>query len=239
MKIESQTESRTCVQCQKQYEHERIMLNDRDLSANVMTCDSCSDAAEQAQEIFKRETRAKAQWERVVPAEYRKTDVEYPDYPKPIHAACLAWIKGDGLLDQEHLLFLGLLGESGICKTRIASQMVKRYIWNGEQVLWVNSSQFQWACQNQFNDHEKVEATKWLKQCRYASVLVLDDIGSLKSTEIVSDNLYNLLEYRTTHGLPMIWTSNESLDEMLPKLGEKPRKRSISRLAGFSNMINL
>jgi len=31
----------------------------------------------------------------------------------------------------------------------------------------------------------------------------------------------------------------QALDEMLPKLDEKPRKRSISRLAGFSNMINL
>jgi DNA replication protein DnaC len=107
------------------------------------------------------------------------------------------------------------------------------------RVLWLNSSRFQWACQHQFDDASKAEANTWLRRYRAASWLVFDDIGSLKSSEIVADELYSLLEHRTSLEMPMIWTSNETIEEMLPKLSEKPRARILSRLDGFSNVVTI
>jgi len=57
----------------------------------------------------------------------------------------------------------------------------------------------------------------------------------------VCDHLYALLEARTANVLPMLWTSNETVGEMLAgkALTEKARKRNLSRLAGFSNILEL
>ena len=114
-------------------------------------------------------------------------------------------------------------------------------IWRGDFVTWVNSAKFQWCCQNQFNDHAGKEAASLLRIYQKTANLVFDDIGSLKATETVSDNLYALLEYRTANRLTTMWTSNESLKEMLVGkiLTEKQRARSMSRLGGFSNIIEL
>lgn len=236
-------ENRVCTDCGQTYLHEPMIFGEKDMLDHVTICDSCTTKAERQEERSKREAKAKSSWEDSVPAEYRKTDVEHPGYKKhmAVHRLSMSWLKGDHIGQDERRLFLGLIGESGQCKTRVISQVVKRIIWEGGSVLWLNSSRFQWACQNQFNDENSKEASKWLRRYQDASCLIFDDIGSLKSTEAVSDNLYALLEHRTAFGLPMLWTSNETIDEMLAGKGltEKARKRNISRLAGFSNILEL
>lgn len=234
-------EMRDCRDCGEKYEHNPIFFGDKDMAWNIYTCDECEKKVAKQAEQIKREDAARREWEIIVPEEYRKTRIDHPDYQSQFatHRISIKWVRGGAVNDEPHLLFYGLIGESGRCKTRIVSQMVRQMIWAGEKVLWMNSWNFQWACQNQFNDAEKGKAGKWLKEYRQAPVLVLDDIGSLKSSEVVADNLYALLEHRTTNGFPMIWTSNETPDEMLAGLKDKPRKRIISRLVGFSNMIQL
>lgn len=237
------TKTRTCTDCGQAYTHEPMMLGATDMAADVTTCPTCSDIAEREAERATRKRKAKAAWEQSVPAEYRKTDITHADYRKHINAHALAqkWIKGENIGQDERRLFLGIIGESGQCKTRIISQVVKWIIWEGGHVLWLNSSRFQWACQNQFNDTHGKEASKWLREYQRARNLVFDDIGSLKSTEAVSDSLYALLEHRTANQLPMLWTSNETIGEMLAGKGisEKARKRNISRLAGFTNTLEI
>ena len=111
----------------------------------------------------------------------------------------------------------------------------------GQSSLVSNSSQFQWSAQHQFSDANGKAAASWLQTYRKAGVLVFDDIGSLKGTEAVSEALYALLEYRTTRELPILWSSNETISEMLPgkKITELARKRILSRLGGFSNIIEI
>jgi DNA replication protein DnaC len=178
-----------------------------------------------------------------VPAVYRATDIEHPDYKRQMatHNLCMRWVKGEDIGEDGRKLFLGMVGESGLCKTRIVSQMVRLMIWRGCSVYWINSSQFQWACQHLHDDAERGKAAATIKSVHNCQNLVMDDIGSLKATEIVSDNLYSVLEHRTSYEKPMIWTSNETLEEMLPgsKISEKAKKRNISRLAGYSNIIGI
>ena len=209
-----------------------------DIYAHVTHCDDCSAKALLDAEQDKRKAAALEKWEAAVSEQNRSTDINHQDYQAQwhVHESAMRW-----LADKNERLMLGLIGDSGLCKTRIISQVVKRVIWEGGNVVWMNSSEFQWSTQNLFNDANAVKASKWLSKYETASMLVFDDIGSLKSTETVSDNLYKLLEYRTTNNLPMLWTSNETLGEMLAGKGitEKARKRNISRLAGYSNIIEL
>lgn len=236
-------QSRVCTECGESYTHEPMILGDTDMLDHITICDTCTEKIELRAQQTKRETKARNQWEESVPKEYRQTDCTHPGYMRhmAVHRLSMSWLKGDHIGQDERRLMLGLIGESGRCKTRVISQVAKRIIWEGGSVLWLNSSRFQWACQHQFSDTDGKEASMWLKTYRNASCLVFDDIGSLKSTETVSDNLYALLEHRTAHGLPMLWTSNETIDEMLAGKGltEKARKRNISRLAGYSNILEL
>lgn len=234
-------EPRKCTQCGTLYAHLPLLIDGFDMIANFTTCDPCSAILERKEAQAERKAKAEAAWESTVEAEYRNTSTDHPDFPRSIFKQCLHWMRGEKVNGLDALPFLGLIGESGRCKTRVISQVVKHIIWRGEFVTWVNSAKFQWCCQNQFNDHSSKEASSLLKSYRTTRNLVFDDIGSLKATETVSDNLYSLLEYRTANRLPMMWTSNELLEEMLlgKILTEKQRARSMSRLGGFSNIIQL
>lgn len=219
------------------------MVGDVDLVAHITLCPECSERANEEYDKKERERKALEVWRECVPETYRNTDIAHPDYIAQTTTVRIAqsWLRGEVINGQEKMLFLGLVGKSGYCKSRIIAQLCKRLIWQGKHITWMNSARFQWCAQNQFSDESSKEAKKWLKRCITTANLVFDDIGSLKATEAVSDSLYAILEHRTANGLPVMWTSNESESEMLVggKISEKARERSISRLVGFSNIINL
>lgn len=233
---ETTTELRTCRECACQFE-----IDTDPMFARFHLCDDCEQKQAENEERRAREKRALSSWEATVPKVYRETKQDHPDFPRSVHVACRSWLAGEGIGGNDRQLFLGLIGESGRCKTRVISQLVKLLIWRGESVIWVNSSRWQWDVQHLHDDSEKIDAAKRVKMAMEAPWLVFDDLGSLKSTETVCDNLYALLEARTANELPMLWTSNETVGEMLAGKGltEKARKRNLSRLAGFSNILEL
>lgn len=47
-----------------------------------------------------------------------------------------------------------------------------------------------------------------LRETRTVKVLLLDDLGDEKYTEAVTAELKDLIEYRTSRALPLLWTSN-------------------------------
>lgn len=219
------------------------MSGDLDLLAHIHCCPECSEKRSERFERGEREKKAKAAWREAVPKTYRETDAKHPAFLAQIGTYHLSqkWLRGERVDGGERMPFLGLIGSSGLCKSRIVAQLCRRLVWQGAAITWVNSSQFQWCAQNQFSDEHGQGAKEWLKRFQMTAHLVFDDIGSLKATEAVSDNLYALLEHRTSFGLPVMWTSNETEDEMLVggKITEKARLRSVSRLVGFSNILNL
>lgn len=234
--LTDEKETRLCEICEESFE-----IDASPIFANCTKCDACEEQASEREQRKKREERALNAWESTVPKVYRETRQDHSDYPGWAHAACRKWLDGEALGGNERCLFLGLIGESGRCKTRVISQLVKLLIWRGEHVHWVNSSRWQWDVQHLHDDSEKIEAAKRIKIAMEAPWLVFDDLGSLKSTETVCEHLYALLEARTANGLPVLWTSNETVGEMLAgkALTEKARKRNLSRLAGFSNILEL
>ena len=69
-----------------------------------------------------------------------------------------------------------------------------------------------------------------------APVLVLDDLGANKPTEWVAEQVYNLLNQRIEMGLPVIGTTNYSLEELEGRLGHD---RAVSRLIGLCAMVKV
>ena len=229
---------RTCSECSKPYQHDPCIINGTDMIAHFTQCDPCAASLHAAAERKDRENNARNRWESAIPQEYRKTRTDHPEYPQTLHEKAMTWLKSAH--NEARRPFLGLIGQSGRGKSRVASQVAKRLIWNGGHSQWCESFKFQWACQNQFNDTNGRDADALIRQWRETANLIFDDIGSLKSTEVVCDTLYALLEYRSSRSLPMIWTSNETPEEMLDKVhSEKSRARIISRLKGYSEIIEL
>lgn len=69
--------------------------------------------------------------------------------------------------------------------------------------------------QYQFNDSDYskrvAKATRWMKK---VPLLLLDDIGSGRTTDIIRDLTYDIIDYRKENMLPTIYTSNMTMEEM-------------------------
>jgi len=237
-------EMRTCQVCSTDFEHFPMMVEGRDLAAHMHTCPTCMDAVENEANSATREAKAKARWEKIVPEGYRLTDISHEDYPTRHHQAVLNWSRG-GKADARHdrKLALGLIGPTGRCKTRLMAQAIKRKIWAGDWCEWVNTSNFAWCCRSQWHEDKGRQAQAWLRKFRDCDFLALDDLGKGKLTETIGAELFDLLEHRTSHLKPFIWSANATLEEfekLLTTAANKDRAKPIvGRLAEFSNILSL
>lgn len=205
-------------------------------------CDACFDARETrriaGEERDRREKFARREWERV-PMTYRETDPDHPDFPAAAHAAAEKWVKGASLSCEPRLPWLGIVGPSGRCKSRVAALCAKRLAWDGKALAWVNATQFQWCAQMQFDDRDGGKAREHLRRYRKTGALVFDDLGKQRWTDQVESQFYDLLEQRSSHGLALIWTSNTSLEALGKMLSRDRSEPIVGRLLNFSHILSL
>jgi DNA replication protein DnaC len=77
------------------------------------------------------------------------------------------------------------------------------------------------------------EARKAIKVAQQAHVLVLDDFGAGRVTDVIVDLADSLLDYRIQHDYLTVVTTNMGAEEMLAKFGD----RVVSRLAGLCDDV--
>jgi DNA replication protein DnaC len=58
------------------------------------------------------------------------------------------------------------------------------------------------------------------KRAHITKLLVLDDLGEVSATEFASKKIYELVEYRVSNNLPIIFTTNLTWDELARRYGE-------------------
>jgi DNA replication protein DnaC len=115
---------------------------------------------------------------------------------------------------------IGLCGATGLGKTRALCSILRRLScpW-----LYLPAGRFSIAVSDQWADSYRTasEASGLLKEARTVKVLLLDDLGDEKHTEAVTAELKELIEYRTSRALPLLWTSNLTPDQIKAKHGER------------------
>jgi DNA replication protein DnaC len=245
-------EIRTCEECSKSYQHEPSFIfgPERDLNADLHTCPSCAPIVEGREEKERiaredeqlrqaKEDAAKAAWLATVPPLYRETDTAHPDYPQAIHLKAIEWQKARQSGEGTPSLFLGLIGQSGRCKTRVVSQVIRQMIWKGHRCQWVNATEFQRLVQNQWSNDNGAKVRARLETFRACDVLTLDDLGKGRLTDTVAGVLYDLVEERTAQGRATLWTSNASLDDLIQMLPLDSGGPIVRRLHEFSTIIQL
>lgn len=117
-------------------------------------------------------------------------------------------------------LGIGLCGATGQGKTRALCSILRRLSCSW---LYLPAGRFSVAVTDQWSDHYRTasEAAGLLKEARKVKVLLLDDLGDEKHTEAVTSELKELIEYRTSRGLPLLWSSNLTPDQIKAKHGER------------------
>ena len=181
---------------------------------------------EQAEEEQERRQEA---FNALCPPLYRESD------PQRIPAAflreCEAWeVSPQGL---------GFVGLAGTCKTRSAWMLLKRLHFSGVRVFGITATGFAKACADQWHDdpQAKALAEDTLTRCRRTKVLLLDDLGKQKFTERAELELFDLLEHRTSHGKPIIWTANAGREPLKQMLSPDRGEPILRRLVEFSKVV--
>jgi len=207
-------------------------------------CIDCIDAI-QSQHRSTEEKTAKqqrhaaksAEWQHLCPLDYRKTDWTDPRLSPICAELAKTWWPA---WDQEER-GLGIVGTTGLGKTRAAYAILQRLHFAGIPVLAIDSISFARAASN-YHDDDKIEkssARDLLRRAQTTKVLLLDDIGKEPATPRAASALHELLELRNRNHLPLIWTTERSGDDLAPMFGTNYADGIIRRLRGNHQIANL
>jgi DNA replication protein DnaC len=130
-------------------------------------------------------------------------------------------------------------GHAGSGKTHLSVAITKQIIEEKQiQVKFVRIVDLLLEIRKTFDENESWKAeneSELLRKYTFTPLLILDDIGSEKTTDWVRQVLYQIIDERWIEQKPIIVTSNLTLDELEGRLGE----RIASRIAGITQLIEM
>lgn len=157
--------------------------------APLTSCDECRAKALEKQRI----DDARAYWEELCPANYRKTELTHPDFPKAQYESTRGYAGKESLL---------LYGPSRKGKTRLAMVILKRCLVHHNMrvgVMWEEDID-----QAKTSFDRKALMQKW---GRYDLLLMDDALLTSARDDRTTAFLKNLIDYRMRHERHMIITS--------------------------------
>ncbi len=101
-----------------------------------------------------------------------------------------------------------LYGSVGRGKTYAACEVANALIDKGYSALVTNFSRILNTLQSTFEKQEYIDSLNGF------SLLVIDDLGIERSTEYAKEQVYNVIDSRYRAGLPMIITTNLSIEDI-------------------------
>lgn len=117
----------------------------------------------------------------------------------------------------------------GLGKTHLQTAIAMHLLNKGVQVLMVNDTDIMSEIrQGQFAE-DKEYFERIINRLQKVEILIWDDLGKAKATEWVQNQYYRIFNYRSRHGLPTCFSTNEDMDSLYDKVGDG----SASRLSGM------
>jgi DNA replication protein DnaC len=227
-----------CEDCSVRFKTEQVFFRRRDLTSTC--CPPCQrerdaryERARVEDERRRAEEARRKVFEAEVPPLYRTTPTNRID-PILLKAAD-TWIyspKG-----------LGMVGETGQGKTSAIVRTLERQCKEGKSICFTSAVELSEKASeaNQYEEGKKAKreaAERRLTACKESDITFLDDLGKSKLTERGESTLYEVLEYRYSHMLPVFWTSNSSAGELLKKFSPDRGLAIIRRLKETSEITS-
>ena len=232
---------RTCVDCGRVF-HGLIGL-----------CGDCGTArVEREQEVQRlaQQKVRKKRWLQMCPQLYQETDWANTALRPDLVKLARTWQPGE----EKHSLLL--MGDTGLGKTRVAFGLLQRFHEAGRSVYalhagdaWDHGDHVQGlssAVRLQYSEEMPlIEASRdCLRRARTCSLLLLDDLGKERASgntgllsEAVSEALFNLIEHRLTHRLPLIVTTNANGPALEIRLGTDRGPALLRRLSEVCTVV--
>jgi DNA replication protein DnaC len=206
-------------------------------------CPDCEakDAAEwQAKQD--RETAAKDAHERksaiasvtaAIPSRFRGTDINHEDFNLSLWNEVKEW------KPSLEIPFLGMVGESGASKTRVAYLLFAQLASAGSMTFAAKSmTDLGILIAKQFQSYDsKAEARDELDSLRLCGLLLLDDLGKARNTPSVAVELFSIIDHRHAHNLPTIWTANGEPEEIVHGMSDDIAGPLAGRLIECSKIV--
>lgn len=227
-------QTKVCRDCAKEFDYQPIFFSGREVFVPVL-CRECADAltklatGEKAADAMSEREKS---WARICPDNYADTHPSRLPAQKA-RTAARAWI-ASGCQK-----WLGLVGESGLGKTRIAFLALRWMHDRGRDCYAIRSTTFSAAVEGQFSEDEGVRGRSkfMLKRSQSASVLLLDDLGKERYTDRVEAAFYDLIEGRMSERKMTIWTANAAGAELVGMLSADRGEAIVRRLREASEII--
>ena len=106
----------------------------------------------------------------------------------------------------------------GCGKTHLAAAIANARLALGEPALFMVVPDLLDHLRATYSPYSDVRYDTLFEQLRSAPLLILDDLGTQSSTPWAQEKLFQLLNHRYNMRLPTIITTNQSLDDMEPRL---------------------
>lgn len=131
--------------------------------------------------------------------------------------------------DQDGLVFFGPVGTG---KTHLAAAISNR-LFGTIGVLFISCPEFLMKLRDAMNGRGAKKNLSLLSTAKAVGLLVLDDIGTEKSSEWVTEILFILINHRYEFKLPTLLTTNCNLTLLEEKIGD----RIVSRLVEMCRCV--
>ena len=166
------------------------------------------------------------------------TEEYKPEYKVPLRFKDASWDDVPGKIQKcveemkETRKGLFIHGGVGTGKTHIAYAIAKKVYGDRTQVEFWNSAELMDAIRR---GYDKPFDDTFEDLMKFRGLLILDDVGSEKLTEWVAERFYLLVNKKYNNMVPIIFTSNFSIEELAGRIGE----RVASRLVEMGHVIEL
>lgn len=198
------------------------------LAPNV--CEECKEKKRLSLEA-EVQRRLYEKFKKLCPPAYHDTDPDHPDMPCPQKLEkIVGWQFGPrGLI---------VHGVTRRGKTRAVWLLIRRLILEGRTVQALTASEFS----NQvavLMGSDMSSWDDWMQELESADVVFIDDLGKAKMTERGEAELFNLIDHRTSHLKPMLFTTNFIGSVLAGKISADRSEPIIERIREFCQSIHL
>jgi DNA replication protein DnaC len=165
-------------------------------------------------------------WKAICPAEFQNTDpLRLPD-PRA-SGRVMSWnYSAFGLL---------LNGDSGAGKSRSIWKLCEREFKNGRSLRVLHSgSGLDYA---RLYDEGPSVVSRWVSGAAESDLLLMDDTFKVKLTESFECALFTIINLRTEHQRPILFTSNDTGDTLIARMSTDRGVPMVRRIRDFTKTI--